>query len=114
MALFLTKEELQSERFVEDKMFTCIIQEGQEPTERFYGIDVQEFGDACWEIGTYASKDIENGIELDLRCSRTLINRIFPFVVNLFNTELPKAEERGFVSAFTVLIDIKTKERMKS
>ena len=107
MTLFLTKKELQSKRSVERKMFTCIKPESVEPD--MWG----RCRIADWEVGTYISRDIKNGVEPGLRSSRILLNRIFPFAVNLFNTRVPEFIERGHVAWFKFNIEIETQEGIK-
>ena len=100
MALFLTKKELRSKRFVESEMFTRIC-----PETQTLSIEYQE-----WSIGTYISRDIENGVELGIRSSRTLFSAISPFTLSLYNMLIPKFFLMGEPKKVSFEMKIKTEE----
>ena len=103
MEEFLTKKKLQSKRFVENKMFKCVIPGGETPA------------DQNWMTATYVSVNIKNGVELGIHSSRSLFQVIIPFTESLFratfshwdsinsdygiNFKIEIENEEGFVQA---------------
>ena len=79
-------------------MFTCIKPGSKNPADR------------DWMTATYVSRDIENGVELGLRSSRTLFNAISPFTVSLFDTSLSTGKVLRSDHIITFKIEIKTEE----
>ena len=98
MAVILTKKELRSKRFVEDKMFTYIKSGSKNPA------------DHDWMTATYVSRDIENGVELGFHSSRTLFSAIYPFALSVFDESLSRAREFRGDHAIVFKIEIKTEE----
>ena len=74
MEEFLTKRKLQSKRFVENKMFKCLIPGSENPA------------DQNWMTATHVSVNIKNGVELGIHSSRSLFLVIKPFTESLFRT----------------------------
>ena len=74
MAQFLTKQKLQSKRFLKDEMFKCMQSGGEHPT------------DQNWMCSIYMSIVLENGVELGIRDTHSLFRVIKPFTEGLFRT----------------------------
>ena len=96
MAVFLTEKELQSKRFVGKEMFRGIKREDVYLTE----LD--------WMFATYASRDIENGVELGLCDSITLFKAISPFTKSLVVTLSSQLNDVSSIEKITFKIKIKT------
>ena len=74
MALFLTRQNLQSIRFLRDEMFRCTRPGAEDPT------------DENWMFAIYDSIVVENGIKLGIRDADSVFRVIKPFTKSLFRT----------------------------
>ena len=95
MEEFLTKKNLQSKRFVEKKMFKCVIPGSETPA------------DQNWMTATYISSKIENGFKLGINDSRSLFKAIESFTESLFCTTL--SHRNGINSDYVIVFKIAIK-----
>ena len=89
MAVFLTKKELRSKRFVEKEMFIGV-----------------KLGGPNNMLATYESRDIENGVELGLCDSITLFRAISPFT-----TMISQFRDMSSIKKISFKIEIKTEKK---
>ena len=98
MAQFLTKQKLRSKRFLKDEMFKCVRSGGEHPTDR------------NWMFTTYASIELENGVELGIHDTHSLFRVIKPFTEGLFRTTFYHRDSINSDHIITFKIGILNKE----
>ena len=98
MAQVLTRQNIQSIRFLRDKMFRCVRPGAEDPT------------DENWMFAIYDSIVVENGIKLGIRDADSVFRVIKPFTKSLFRTTFYHQESINSDYKLVFQTMIKTKD----